>query len=311
MAQPLQLAFSHIDRSSTLDDRILDLISDAKANLASDNLRALYYAHEALILADSHDRDELTLTALHLIIQTMKSAGRAADATRYVVRAIDLADSIRDTDVLTDLVGALGAWAIDVEQTEVTDGPLTVRRHHSSLAWARANIARLERALETVTFPGGDSERPAPLAGYHRPASTIDDPETGLLNALGLAAELLTLEEASAEYAVVQIVLSDVDASMLVEVARRTAQLVADRGLVARNGSAVLTALLPSLTGIAAMAIAEHLRGALSRVTANTAATIGIGVAIKQPGELSRDVLRRVADRADEAGNTAGVSVAG
>ena len=40
-------------------------------------------------------------------------------------------------------------------------------------------------------------------------------------------------------------------------------------------------------------------------------ARIGIGVAIKQPGESSRDVLRRVADRAEEATLAAGVTVCG
>jgi GGDEF domain-containing protein len=141
--------------------------------------------------------------------------------------------------------------------------------------------------------------------------ASIDDPDTGLLNSLGMAAELLTLEEQATGYALIQIVLTGHTLPLLTSVARSAAQLIGDRGLVARNGLAMLTAILPSFTGIAAMSLAEQMRAAFVKQSADSFARIGIGVAIKQPGESSRDVLRRVADRAEEATLAAGVTVCG
>jgi hypothetical protein len=57
--------------------------------------------------------------------------------------------------------------------------------------------------------------------------------------------------------------------------------------------------------------MAEQVRVALARAIADSGATVGIGVAIKQPAESSRDVLRRVVDRAEVAASQPGVTVAG
>jgi len=51
--QPLQLAFAQIDRSSALDERISELLATSAAHLPQDPLRSLYFANEALLLADS------------------------------------------------------------------------------------------------------------------------------------------------------------------------------------------------------------------------------------------------------------------
>jgi hypothetical protein len=295
--QPLQLAFAQIDRSSALDERITELLATSATHLPQDPLRSLYFANEALVLAETGDRIELELRALRQIVEALRSAGRQADATPYIVRAIDLADSIHDTDLLAALVDALGTWAIAVEQQPVESDP---RRTRTSRDWAVAAISRLERP-----FPNN-----APGSAPMREAS-IDDPDTGLLNSLGMAAELLTLEEQATGYALIQIVLTGHTLPLLTSVARSAAQLIGDRGLVARNGLAMLTAILPSFTGIAAMSLAEQMRAAFVKQSADSFARIGIGVAIKQPGESSRDVLRRVADRAEEATLAAGVTVCG
>jgi hypothetical protein len=295
--QPLQLAFAQIDRSSALDERITELLATSATHLPQDPLRSLYFANEALVLAETGDRIELELRALRQIVEALRSAGRQADATPYIVRAIDLADSIHDTDLLAALVDALGTWAIAVEQQPVESDP---RRTRTSRDWAVAAISRLERQ-----FPNN-----APGSAPMREAS-IDDPDTGLLNSLGMAAELLTLEEQATGYALIQIVLTGHTLPLLTSVARSAAQLIGDRGLVARNGLAMLTAILPSFTGIAAMSLAEQMRAAFVKQSADSFARIGIGVAIKQPGESSRDVLRRVADRAEEATLAAGVTVCG
>jgi hypothetical protein len=295
--QPLQLAFAQIDRSSALDERITELLATSATHLPQDPLRSLYFANEALVLAETGDRIELELRALRQIVEALRSAGRQADATPYIVRAIDLADSIHDTDLLAALVDALGTWAIAVEQQPVESDP---RRTRTSRDWAVAAISRLERQYSN-NAPGSSSSREA----------MIDDPDTGLLNSLGMAAELLTLEEQATGYALIQIVLTGHTLPLLTSVARSAAQLVGDRGLVARNGLAMLTAILPSFTGIAAMSLAEQMRAAFVKQSADSFARIGIGVAIKQPGESSRDVLRRVADRAEEATLAAGVTVCG
>jgi hypothetical protein len=300
--QPLQLAFTHIDRSAALDERILDLLSTAEAYQPTDNIRALYFANEALMLAESHDFIELELRSLQLIIRSMRIVQRSMDATPYILRAIDLAESIEDAKLRSTLMGALGDWAIEMEQESQADDD-----HRSSMDWALATIARLER--EHISHSEGTPSEATESA--HRSDSAIDDPETGLLNALGLAAELLSLEERQIEYAVIRIVFSPDNPALLIAAAQHTAQLVGDRGLVARNDYDVLTAVLPLFTGIAAMATAEHLRAAFTKMVTDSDTTIAIGVAIKQAGESSRDLLRRVTDRAEEAGYQAGVTVAG
>jgi hypothetical protein len=295
--QPLQLAFAQIDRSSALDERITDLLATSAAHLPQDPLRSLYFANEALVLAQTGDRIELELQGLRQIVESLRAAGRQADATPYIVRAIDLADSMHDSDLLAALVDALGTWAIAVEQQAAEP---VGRRARDSRDWAVAAITRLEGR-----YPGNATTSPSARE------TTIDDPDTGLLNALGMAAELLTLEEHGTSYALIQIVLTGHTLALLSGVARSAAQLVGDRGLVARNGAAMLTAILPSFTGIAAMSLAEQMRTAFVKQSADSFARIGIGVAIKQPGESSRDVLRRVADRAEEATLAAGVTVCG
>jgi hypothetical protein len=295
--QPLQLAFAQIDRSSALDERISELLATSAAHLPQDPLRSLYFANEALLLAESGDLIELELRGLRQIVEALRAAGRQADATPYIVRAIDLADSIHDTDLLSALVEALGTWAIAVEQQASEPAG---RRPRSTRDWAVATITRFEGR-----YPGNATAPPSTRE------ATIDDPDTGLLNSLGMAAELLTLEEHGATYALIQIVLTGHTLALLSGVARSAAQLVGDRGLVARNGPAMLTAILPLFTGIAAMSLAEQMRAAFVRQSADSFARIGIGVAIKQPGESSRDVLRRVADRAEEATFAAGVTVCG
>lgn len=299
MEQQLQLAFAQIDRSAAYDERIEDLLAAAESYLPEDTVRTLYYANEALMLAETGDRDALELRALRLIIDAMKTTGRASDATPYIVRAIDLAESIRDAGLLSALVDALGTWAIDVEQEQ----PQRQGGRRSSVDWAVATIARLERDYA--------QQQGATSPDDHRSEISIDDAETGLLNALGLAAELLSLEELQTDYAVIQIVLPESDPALLVAASRQAAQMVGDRGFVARNGTSLLTAVLPLFTGIAAMAMAEHLRVAFLKLTGETDATIGIGVAIRQRGESSRDVLRRVTDRAEEASYSLGVTVVG
>jgi hypothetical protein len=114
--QPLQLAFTHIDRSAALDERILDLLSTSEAYQPTDNIRSLYFANEALMLAESHDFIELELRSLQLIIRSMQIAQRSIDATPYILRAIDLAELIEDAKLRSTLVGALGDWAIEMEQ---------------------------------------------------------------------------------------------------------------------------------------------------------------------------------------------------
>jgi hypothetical protein len=299
LEQPLQLAFAQIDRSSALDERLEDLLSTAESYLSSDAVRALYYANEALALSESQDRTESQLRALQVAIAAMRSTGRAADMTAYIVRAIDLADAI-DDETRGPLVDLLAEWAIAVEQ-EPDPHASPDWRERSPVNWAKAMIARLERArAEAPAYYSAQPDVPS-----------IDDPETGLLNGLGLAAELLALEDHQAGYALIQMRIAGHEPEALVHVARQVAQMIGDRGVVARNDRAVLTALLPSFTGIGAMAMAEQVRVALARAIADSGATVGIGVAIKQPGESSRDVLRRVVDRAEVAASEPGVTVAG
>jgi hypothetical protein len=140
--QPLQLAFAHIDRSSALDERIADLLSTSASHLPDDPLRSLYFANEALVLAESSDLIELELRALRLIVEGLRTTGRHSDATPYIVRAIDLADSVHDADLLAALIDALGNWAIAIEQEAGKPKP---RRDRTSRDWVTTAIARLER----------------------------------------------------------------------------------------------------------------------------------------------------------------------
>jgi GGDEF domain-containing protein len=295
------------------DDRVRDLLSAARACADSDHLRALYWATEALALADSRERPEPQLAALQTVIEILSQSGRSRDAVPYVARAVDLAESIQDQAALDLLLDMLGTWAIAFEHTADSARPRK-RRANPSITWLASTIARLERIRAT-------SHRISPSARtdyqtserIHRLHVEIDDPETGLLNSRGLAAELAGLEEQNADYALIRVVIepTGADSATFVETARRIAEIVNDRGAVSRTEPDSVTIVLPWFTGIAAMALAEHLRGTLARFHAGKDVAIGIGVAIKQPGESGREVLGRVADRASEARFGARVTVVG
>ena len=299
MEHPLQLAFTEVDRSSALDERIRDLLSAAESYRGSDDFRVLYYANEALILAELEDQIAPQLTALGLIIAVLVNGHRADDATPYIVRGIDLATELADPAHRAELLALMATWAIEVEQAP-EHGTSAKWRDRSPVNWAKSMIARLEHAQAD---DDSATARPA------RPRA--DDGETGLVNAVGLAAELLALEDQGIDYALIQVRLDETDRHRLVDIARRAAPMVGDRGIVARNGDALLTAVLPGFTGIAAMAMAEHLRDAFAKIPTNTEAGIGIGVAIKQRGETSRDVLRRVVDRSEVASSEPGITISG
>lgn len=294
------------------DDRVRDLISAARACAASDHVRALYWANEALALADSRDRPEPQLAALQTVVEILSAAGRSREAVPLVSRAIDVAESIKDRAAVDALIDILGAWAVAVEQRAEQARAPRRRRGDPSIAWLATTLARLQRIRSE------SSETPAPAdtltdERVHRLRVEIDDPETGLLNNRGLAAELAVLEDQAADFALVRLAIEPAsgDLPAFVETARRIAEIVNERGIVTRTEPDSVTVVLPWFTGIAAMALAEHLRGTLSRLHAGKDIAIGIGVAIKQPGENGRDVLARVADRADEARHGARVSVVG
>jgi hypothetical protein len=299
LEHPLQLAFTDVDRSSALDERIRDLLSAAESYRGADDFRVLYYANEALLLAEIEDQVAPQLTALSLIIAVLVEGHRADDATPYIVRGIDLANELADPAHRTELLALLTTWAVEVEQLP-DQGASTNWRDRSPVNWAKSMIARLEHAQSDISPETG-----------RRADSRADDGETGLVNAVGLAAELLALEDQGIDYALIQIRLADTDHHRLVEIARRTAPMVGDRGIVARNGDALLTAVLPGFTGIAAMAMAEHLRDSFTKIPASADVGIGIGVAIKQRGDTSRDVLRRVVDRSEVASSEPGITISG
>lgn len=303
MEHSLQLAFPLIDPTDGHDERIVELISVAESYRPTDSLRALYFAHEALTLAQSQQRPDLELLALELLIGLMTTGDRLSEATPFILRAIELADATDDADRRSSLLGILGAWAIEVEQGL----PLDRIGSRPPMDWALAMIARLERNRASAE----QDDQTEPLPTPPPSASTIDDPATGLLNVRGLAAELLSLEERRSGYAIIQIVLGASSEALLKPVAQLAGQFVGDRGLLARNAPRTLTAVLPLFTGIAAMSMAEQMRRAFIRLSPDKDASIAIGVAIRQPGETSRDLLQRVADRTEEAAALRGINVAG
>lgn len=295
------------------DDRVRDLLSAARACASSDHVRALYWANEALALADSRDRPEPQLAALHTVIEILSDSGRSQDAVAYVARAIDLAESIQDQAALDVLLDMLGSWAIAFEHTADAARPRR-RRSDPSITWLASTIARLERIrADSSAFTATARTDMLTSERVRRLKVEIDDAETGLLNSRGLAAELAGLEEQNADYALIRVVieLTEDDSATFVETARRIAEVVNDRGAVSRTEPDSVTIVLPWFTGIAAMALAEHLRGMLARLHAGKDVAIGIGVAIKQPGESGREVLGRVGDRASEARFGARVTVVG
>ncbi len=307
----MQLAFSNTDSSLASDERIADLISAAESNLTGDRVRALFFANEALQLSESLSRPDAELRALRIIIDAMQGDGRTADATPYIVRAIDLAESISDREALDSLVMLLGQWAVEIERTPAGQRPGGRRRQEPSLTWVLSTIARLERSRPAVNSDLDTLDLPAEPLLTRRPDLGIEDPETGLLNARGMTVELLRIEDQQSNFAVIQVAVSDAFSNLFLDTARVTAELIGVNGVVARNGELMVTAILPGITGIAAMMLAEQLRAGIARLAAEQNATIGIGVSIKQPGDSSRDILRRVADRREEATFSGGVTVVG
>ena len=295
------------------DDRVRDVLSAARACASTDLVRALYWATEALALADSSDRPEPQLAALKAVIEILGSSGRSRDAVPYVARALNLAETVQDEADVKAILDLLGWWAIAVEQ-ETEGARPRKRRADPSIASLIATFGRLQRIRSEADNRTAGSSSDVMTGERTRPVRIeIDDPETGLLNSRGLAAELAGLEEQSADFALVRVVIEppSADRSTFIETARQIAEVVNDRGTVTRTEPDSVTIVLPWFTGIAAMALAEHLRGTLARLHAGKDVAIGIGVAIKQPGELGRDVLERVADRADEARYGARVTVVG
>ena len=172
---------------------------------------------------------------------------------------------------------------------------------------------RRERARLAV-LPVADAtpgEKPAVASQEERRQHLeIDDAETGLLNGRGLAAELLQLEQQRSQFALIQITVVPDDVPMA-ELARVASTTTGTGGILARNARSQVTIILPFYTGVAAMTLAEQLKQALVSLERAGDVTIGIGVAIKQPQESARDVLRRVTDRAEEAVWQTGISVVG
>jgi GGDEF domain-containing protein len=305
----MQLAFSDTDRAIASDERLADLLNAASANLPHDPVRSLYFANEALLFAESLEYPDAELRALTSVVTAIHADGRTADSAPYLARAIALAERVSDTDALEDLSRQLGQWAVDLEHTPTSraarkNGPPTVPLLLST-------IARLEQVRNRAPITIDLEEMPSEPLITRRPDLGIEDQQTGLLNARGMTVELLRLEESAENFALIQIAVSESDADAILELATVVQKTVANAGAIARNSPTTLTALLPSTTGIAAMILGDQLRTSLIRATINAPLRIGIGVSIKQPGETSRDVLRRVVDRRDEALASDGVTVVG
>ena len=298
MEHPLQLAFTDVDRSSALDERIRDLLSAAESYRGEDDFRVLYYANEALLLAEIEDQVAPQLTALSLIIAVLVGGHRADDATPYIVRGIDLANELADPAHRTELLALLTTWAVEVEQLP-DQGASTNWRDRSPVNWAKSMIARLEHAQSDISPEMVAVLIPAPTR-RNRPGQRSRFGR-GTVGARRSRHRLRVDPDSPGRY----------HHHRLVEIARRTAPMVGDRGIVARNGDALLTAVLPGFTGIAAMAMAEHLRDSFTKIPASADVGIGIGVAIKQRGDTSRDVLRRVVDRSEVASSEPGITISG
>ncbi len=307
----MQLALTNVERSSANEERVEDLLSAARSHIGSDEVRALYFANEAYTLANQDNQPELELKSLLIIITALKRSGRANDATPFIGRAIELAPQSEIRESLDELLDLLGQWSIDLEKT-----PRSGKRRGQSeapMGWIVAAISRLERERARLSVvPVADTPTPATPATpeERRQQLDIDDPETGLLNGRGLAAELLQLEQQRSQFALIQITVVPDDVPMA-ELARVASQTTGTGGILARNARSQVTIILPFYTGIAAMTLAEQLKQTLGSLERASDVTIGIGVAIKQPQESARDVLRRVTDRAEEAVWQSGISVVG
>jgi hypothetical protein len=311
--QSLQLALNNVERSSVTEERVEDLLSAARSHLGQDNVRALYFANEAYTLANQENRPELELRALLSIITALKRSGRANDATPFIARAMELVPQSENRESLDSLLDLLGQWSIDLEKT--VSGRASKRRQADApMGWIVAAISRIEHERARISaLPVADmppKPAPTPTPAERRQQLEIDDPETGLLNGRGLAAELLQLEQQRSQFALIQITVVPDDLPMA-ELARVASTTTGTGGILARNARSQVTIVLPFYTGIAAMTLAEQLKQALAGLERAVDVTIGIGVAIKQPQETAREVLRRVSDRAEEAVWQSGISVVG
>ena len=310
LEHPLQLAFASVDRSSATDERIDDLLAAANSHLGVDNVRALFFGNEAYALALEAEHVDYQLRSLALIVAAIRQGGRPEDATGYIARAIELAPASQNRQLLDQLTDLLGQWAIELEHQPVRRQG---RKRDSirDLAWLGRAITRLdEHRNQLSSLPLVEPDQAmATDPEARRAALGIDDPETGLLNGRGLAAELLQLDNASTPYALVQITVVP-DDHPLTDIAR-IVSMTAEDATVARNARSQITAVLVNTTGMAAMSLAERLKTGLGSIERPSSMTIGIGVAIKQQQETARDVLRRVTDRAEEAAWQSGITVVG
>jgi GGDEF domain-containing protein len=309
--QSLQLALTNVERSSVIEERVEDLLSAARSHLDQDSVRALYFANEAYTLANQEAKSDLELRALLVIITSLKRSGRANDATPFIGRAIELAPQSENRQSLDELLDLLGQWSIDLEQSPRNRGSKRRNQPEAPMGWIVAAISRLERErARLATLPVADTPGTETAPEERRQQLDLDDPETGLLNSRGLAAELLHLEQQRSQFALIQITVVPDDVPMA-ELARLAAETTGTGGILARNARSQVTIILPFYTGIAAMTLAEQLKQALTSLERAGDVTIGIGVALKQPQESARDVLRRVTDRAEEAVWQTGISVVG
>lgn len=307
----MQLAFSPTDRASISDERLADLLSAAAASLASDAVRSLYFANEALLFAESLNRPDSELLALKAVIAAIHADGRTADATPYLARAIALSEQTANREILDDLLAMVGRWAAEIEHEPTPGRSASRKRADATLPILISTIARLEQVRDDLPEVIDVAEMPAEPILIRRPDLAVSDPETGLLNARGMSIELLRLEDARLNYVLIQVAINERDADAFPALAQIVRAAVGDDGVIARNAEQTLTIMLPGSTGIAAMMLAEQLRTSILRSRETMPATVAIGVSIKQPGETSRDVLRRVVDRREEALQSGSVTVVG
>ncbi|MDQ2682847.1 MAG: hypothetical protein M3Y37_04910 [Chloroflexota bacterium] len=303
----MQLAFSEVDPSLIARERISDLLAQARTWADCDPLRCIYFAHEALLIAQSSDRPDAELDALILLIHGMHTDRRTSDLTPFIARAIDLAETSGDRSQLDSLLELLGRWAVENEQD-----PVPRQRNRSvELPWLLGAVARLEALRDGVASHADPAVFPDESLPRRRPDLGIHDPHTGLLNARGMTAELVRLEDENQSVALIQVAVTDINLDLIPALAKVIDREIGELGIVARNADLTLTVLLPGMTGMAAMLLAQQLRNAVLRTLGGHPVPVGIGVAVKQYGDSTRDLLRRLVDRRDEALATGGVAVVG
>ena len=310
MEPPQQLSLSNVDSSPASDEQIVDLLKTSRAHLGDDNVRALFYANDAFTIAATSAKPLLQLKAALLIIEAMTRSGRAPDAVPFVQQAVELTYATQDQESLDGLIDLLGRWSIEAENTHPGRSRRSARTSAAiPAAWLASTIAGLDSARARLSAEQQVASKLTP-ADERRAHFNIDDAETGLLNGRGLAAELLNLEQQSGQFALIQITVVP-DDSPISRIATIALETTGTGGILSRNGRAQITIVLPFYTGVAAMTLAERLKNAFALIESGESVTIGIGVAIKQPGESAREVLRRVTDRAEEAAWETGIFVVG